>query len=430
MAALADRRNGEQPPQQGQPKGRSKVPPLDAFDHVQRRPPPDLPLRRGVPPPVVPGEGQGAGGQRAELGRQATRKQRAQPRAAAPQAPPKKKRPRKPVNPAKRRRRRRIAAVLALVVLIGVGAGVSVALLFKIDKFELQGEVPYSLEEIQDVFGYEVGEHMYSFSAGKEKGRIEATLPYIETMTIRRKLPNTVVFKAEAAEEAWCIPYEDSYVVVSDQLKVLRVADEAVDGLMLIKGLSWLDAKPGQQLALAKGAEDVLPASKPPVVPSEDSSVASLPESLPESLPDSLPESTSQDEGAAGGDEGAGGSDVSLPVSSAPVSSQAPKAPEPDAVSEEPVTSFEAMQQLLKALADLGFADVDWIDVADPLELRFSWQGRVRVELGARSGMEEKLATALVLLTDESQDLVQKTDKGTLDMHYTLTTGQTYFRPD
>ena len=77
-----------------------------------------------------------------------------------------------------------------------------------------------------------------------------------------------------------------------------------------------------------------------------------------------------------------------------------------------------------------GRDEIDWVDVGDPLHLKFRWQGRVTVLLGPKTGLDEKMKTVVVLLTDTTQDLISATDRGTLDMTYYLSNGQSYFRPE
>lgn len=440
-----------QPPQtnrHGMQRASGGVPPADAFDNLKRRPPPNLPGpgREPEAPVASPSTQKGTRGKTVRMP------------APAPTQPPKaRKKPKRPVNPAKRRRRRRLAAVLALLVVVGIGVWLSLTLLFKIESFELKGDTRYTLEEVSNVFAFEPGESMFSFSAGNAQKRIEAQLPYVETAKVRRKLPSTIIFEVTEATEAYCLPWEDGTAIVSSKLKVLRTTDTAPDGLMRIEGLSWLQVTPGQPLALQEAAYtlDASTASSASKAASQSASDTSLPASSqaasdtstsqtedPEQGTDT-PTSTPPGAGAAGddtqgtedstGDDTGAGTDdpdASDSTASTPVSSAPPPAPEPDppALSTDPVASFEAMELLLETLAADGLEDVNVLNVADPLNLRIVWQGRITVELGPKSGMEEKLAAAQVLLAG-GQGLIGERDKGTLDMRYYLSTGQSYFKP-
>ncbi|MGD9560404.1 MAG: cell division protein FtsQ/DivIB, partial [Oscillospiraceae bacterium] len=314
---------------------------------------------------------------------------------------------------------------VVLAALVEVGIWLSFTLLFKISGFELQGEAPYpySVEEVAGVFGLEPGDNMFGFSASGAEKRIETALPYIEEVSVRRKLPSTIVFRVVQAREAYCLPADGGFAVLSDKMKVLRTSEAAVDGLMVINGLGNLIAEVGQPLALDEaGAEAV--ASAAAVAASAAAAMSTAPQSVP---PESAPAESEAPASDAAGDQSQPGAENSEapPVSVAP----APPVQQRPETTQDPAASFEAMQALLAALAEVGFTEVEAIDVADALDLEMHWGGRITVQLGPKSGLVEKLATALVLLTDDGQDLVAESDKGILDMRYYLDTGQAYFRP-
>jgi len=435
------------------------VPPADAFNNLKRRPPPNLPgpgREEHHEPPAGP---YSHGGKRGKAVRMPA------PAQPPPKAPKRPQKPKKPVNPAKRRRRRRLAAILALLVVVGIGVWLSFTLLFKIETFELKGDTRYTLDEVSTVFAFEPGESMFGFSAGSAQKRIEAQLPYIETVKVRRKLPSTIIFEVAEATEAYCLPWEDGYAIVSSKLKVPRTTDTAPHDLMRIEGLSWLEVTPGQPLALQEAALTLDTSASKAASKAASSSAASS--SVPDSSQaasdtsdtstsqtDDPPQSTgagtgddTQPDTGDGGDEPRGdgadpddptgddtgtGSDTSdgSDISASVPDSTPPPEPEPEPVvlSEDPVGSYEAMELLLEALAAAGLEEVGVLNVADPLNLRIVWQGRITLELGPKSGMDEKLAAAQVLLAG-GQGLISERDKGTLDMRYYLSTGQSYFKP-
>lgn len=129
--------------------------------------------------------------------------------------------------------------------MIGVGVYVSVTLLFKIGKYELQGECGYTLEEIVQAFGHEQGENIFSFSAGEEEARLAQTLPYLESVRIRRRLPDTVVFIVTPAKETYSIPVAEGAAVLSEGLRILRIAAEAPAELCRLEGLTIENAAVG-----------------------------------------------------------------------------------------------------------------------------------------------------------------------------------------
>jgi hypothetical protein len=262
-----------------------------------------------------------------------------------------------------------MAAAAAMAVLIAAGIWFSVTVLFKIDKFDLQGESRYTAEEIAGVFGHGPGDNMYGFSAANAQIRIEALLPYVEQVVIRRRLPSTLVFWVTEAVETFCLPRQGAFAVLSGRMKVLRIAAEEPVGLLRIEGLSGLAVEVGRPLALEEGVV------QPP------------------------------------------GPDASNSVSAESESRAAEDTP-------GAAESFEALAPLLESLAQAGFAEVSFVDVGDVLNLKFGWQGRVTVLLGPKSGLGEKLNAAQKLLRDE----IGPDETGTLDMSYHTATGNVYWR--
>lgn len=375
------------------------VPPLDAFDNLHRLPPPlsmQEELGAEEPPQAPAAKRKGAKGPRKKAApkKEATPGQAGRPPAAAkrqaegqPERPPK---PQKAVNPARRRRRRQIATLLAVIVLIAAGVWFSVSVLFKIDKFEIQGECPYTLQELEAVFGHAPGDNMYGFSVQNAEERMEQNLPYIEQVVIRRRLPSTIIFRVTPAVETFYIPYAGGFAILSDSRKVLAEVTEEPTHLTRIDGLSGLVVVPGQPLALSEEAKK------------EAASLAAQQSSAAQSDPE---------DSSAASDEGG---EVEVPQVAVATAGEC----------------YDVLLLLLDELATSGLTDIDWIDVSDPLNIQFSWEGRVTVKMGPKGGLAEKMRTTVVLLTDVEQGLVLPGDRGVLDMTYYLDTGRAYFAPE
>jgi hypothetical protein len=316
-----------------------------------------------------------------------------------------------------------VAAVGAVLAVVAMGAVLSVNLLFKIEKYDLQGESPYGLERLVAAFGHAPGDNMYGFSVAAAAGRITSELPYVESVTIRRRLPSTIVFRVSAAEEGYYLEWADGYVVLSTRIKVLKTTGEAPEGLVRIDGLKDLAVVPGQPLALAgEAAASGVSGSEAPADSATPASGGSGPAG--EEASGGGEEASGGGEGASGGGEGAsGGGEGASEGGEAPVEAAPPAEATPD-------ERLAALDVMLRALEASGLKDVTWLKVGDPLNLRFRWQDRVTVKLGPRSGMEEKMAATVVLLTDGEQNLIDPMDSGTLDMSYYLSTGRSYFAPD
>lgn len=84
-----------------------------------------------------------------------------------------------------------VAVVLLLLVV-----------LFRVDTFEVEGNVRYSAEEVAEASGITVGDVLMGVNKTQTASRILAGLPYVETVTISKRLPGTVRFEVTECSAA------------------------------------------------------------------------------------------------------------------------------------------------------------------------------------------------------------------------------------
>lgn len=174
--------------------------------------------------------------------------------------PPKAKK--KPISSAKRRRNRRITAVVLTFLFIAIGILVSVRLIFKIEKFSVvlpEGEqMIYTEQEVEQAFGGTMGEGLFAFNSKASEEKIETALPYIDTVKIRKKLPNTVEFNITPAHETYYVELSDEsggVAVLSSSLKVLKISDTVPDNTIYLHGAGNVTAVPGTQIVFEDTAK-------------------------------------------------------------------------------------------------------------------------------------------------------------------------------
>lgn len=175
----------------------------------------------------------------------------------------------------RRRRRRRLLAVFFVLALMGVGAILSVTVLFKVkhivvenlDKTTPANTGIYTENAILGALAVPLEENLFAFSVAEKQAAMELQLPYLETIRVRRRLPGTVVVQVAPATETWCAKTEAGFLVLSAGLKVLKVADAAPAELPLITGYGVTAATAGRPLTpdaadQADQLEDLLAALK------------------------------------------------------------------------------------------------------------------------------------------------------------------------
>lgn len=112
----------------------------------------------------------------------------------------------------KRRRRRGLRIFLTLLTFcIVVGAIIaSLTVFLKVAKIEVNGTMRYTSEQILETSGIEIGDNLFAVNKFAVRDRILETYPYIDSVEITRRLPDTFVF--QVTERTAC-----AYVDTEDQ---------------------------------------------------------------------------------------------------------------------------------------------------------------------------------------------------------------------
>ncbi len=158
----------------------------------------------------------------------------------------------------RRRARRRRTLLLSVMVLLLVGIWVLIAFVFKIGEIRVTGSSVYNQSVIVEHFGYREGDNLFTFNKRRTADQMLAALPYLETVKIRRQLPETVCIEVTASEEKYCFTQADgSTVITSPSFKVLRLGSNS-GGLLNIRGMEIQTPVAGQLLEIPEEKQDAL----------------------------------------------------------------------------------------------------------------------------------------------------------------------------
>lgn len=293
----------------------------------------------------------------------------------------------------RRRRRRRMLGVLAVLAVLAAAVLLSVNLLFKVTAFRIENfdrTTPadtgiYSGEDILNALQIEQDSNLFGFSTAAKTQELSLALPYLDRVQVDIQLPGTVVVKVEPATERFAVPYDGGWAILSDRLKILRLADSRPDGM----------------LSLSMTLDDTFdPQVGAYVEPASYNSLLDAPE-----------------QAAASGD--------TAEPTPTPTATAAPE------VVYLQTPAPEVLQTLLTELHEKDLFDgITAVDIADLSRISVVYQDRVRVILGNDTNMEYKLRLAAVALTDPDEGLLPA-DRGTLDVSMTESDGsiKAYFDP-
>lgn len=112
-----------------------------------------------------------------------------------------------------------VAVVLLLLVVF-----------FRVDNFEVAGNVRYTAEEVAEASGVTVGDVLMGVNKTQTASRILAGLPYVETVKISKRLPGTIYFEiTESTAAAQAYSQTGSIWLMTREGELLERLDEETD---------------------------------------------------------------------------------------------------------------------------------------------------------------------------------------------------------
>jgi len=270
----------------------------------------------------------------------------------------------------------RLATVAAVVLALTLG----MSIFFKVETVAVGGTQKYTPWDIRQASGIQEGENLLTLNEAMVAGKIKTQLPYVDTVRLGIKLPDTVnieitehdvVYSVQASDSSWWLMTAGGRVV--EQTTLVQA-----DGYTKILGVQIASPKVGEQAVAAQPEE-------PTQAPTEEG------ETLPE-------ETEAETEATA-----------------------------PAVI---PVTVFPA-EQLDTAIAILRYLEdnsvlggVDSVDVTDIYDLRLWYEDRYQVILGDGNQLGMKIKAM-------KQAIDQMTDyqRGELDVSFTTWPDQVGYTP-
>lgn len=136
-----------------------------------------------------------------------------------------------------------ILAVAAAIV--GIGS------FFKISDIQVTGNVIYSSKDILDVAEIELGDNLFLINKGAIEESILDNRNFVDTVTISRKLPDTVEINILESQLLASVELNGSFFVLNRKCQILSKTDaEGAAGHVRITGIEPLSPRVGEQLKL------------------------------------------------------------------------------------------------------------------------------------------------------------------------------------
>lgn len=160
-----------------------------------------------------------------------------------------------------RRRRGSFGFLYRLLSTLVICAAIvgALTLFFRVDTVVITGQKRYTEEELRNTTGIQTGDNLYLLLNKKEVvDRMMKGLPYLKSVRINRKLPDTLLIEVEECATPLAVVQESSAWLVSPgdetggKLKIVeQVEVNAAKDYGIIDGCTLLAPSVGGQLALA-----------------------------------------------------------------------------------------------------------------------------------------------------------------------------------
>ena len=156
------------------------------------------------------------------------------------------------------KRQNSIAAPL-MFFLIMVAIIFVMSVFFRVSDVTVEGNKHYSDQEIIRALDIEQGDNLFFFDRFSALSRAFAKLPYIEKVSIERKLPNKVKIEVLESDALAYIPLGDESWTFDHSCKMLgKATDEETGSLIPVYGISPGTLLIGEKMTTEDGSEQVV----------------------------------------------------------------------------------------------------------------------------------------------------------------------------
>lgn len=151
----------------------------------------------------------------------------------------------------RRRRRGRFSFLLRLVCSLLILGAVIAALtvFFKVQHIEVSGSGRYDAQTVVDASGIAVEDNLFLLNKYSIGRTICETLPYVEAVSIRRALPDTIVIAVQECSAAAGLETQDGIWLISENGKLLERAAAAGENRPTVIGIEPTESAPSVQLS-------------------------------------------------------------------------------------------------------------------------------------------------------------------------------------
>lgn len=156
-------------------------------------------------------------------------------------------------HPRSKRRRGRFRGLYKLLSILLIAAAVVLAcvVFFRVNSVEVTGNVRYTAAEVIAASGIEMGDNLVVLPRSRVSAAICANLPYVESVSVKKALPDGVVLVVTERVAAASVDSAEGRWLISSQGKLLEKDSGAIQ-VIQITGLTAVGAYAGGILQAAE----------------------------------------------------------------------------------------------------------------------------------------------------------------------------------
>ena len=143
-------------------------------------------------------------------------------------------------------------APLALI-LIAAAAIVFLSIFFRVSIIQVKNDTVYTDEEIMAASGIEKGVNLLFINNFSAVSSIYATMPYVESVSLKRAMPNRIILEVTGSEAAACVSFGDDYWLINASGKLLEKIDaRAARSFIRVEGMEPLQPVAGEIMTVSE----------------------------------------------------------------------------------------------------------------------------------------------------------------------------------
>lgn len=134
-----------------------------------------------------------------------------------------------------RRKRIKSALIVLLILALCVFTVLSLTVLFPVKQISANGSMLYTEQQIIKASKITQDSNIFRVTEKEISQNVQTRLPYIDTVKIKKVLPDKIILNVTDAKEYLCYKTGDKFCVVSKNNICLNIYDKIPDGVFLVK---------------------------------------------------------------------------------------------------------------------------------------------------------------------------------------------------